>query len=122
MKSTKIELDPHPSLAYGQARAQAGLSSLQADGPSILATSQACFPKFHVETPLLPQIDKLTSTGQAFGLSKVEISRTFEHAIYDGILGLAYPSLAMPGTTAVFDNLKKQGQISEPVFAFYLST
>uniref|UniRef100_A0A8D1PLN3 Peptidase A1 domain-containing protein n=1 Tax=Sus scrofa TaxID=9823 RepID=A0A8D1PLN3_PIG len=52
-------------------------------------------------------IDKLTSTGQAFGLSKVEISRTFEHAIYDGILGLAYPSLAMPGTTAVFDNLKK---------------
>uniref|UniRef100_A0A8D0VAW4 Peptidase A1 domain-containing protein n=1 Tax=Sus scrofa TaxID=9823 RepID=A0A8D0VAW4_PIG len=68
------------------------------------------------------RIDKLTSTGQAFGLSKVEISRTFEHAIYDGILGLAYPSLAMPGTTAVFDNLKKQGQISEPVFAFYLST
>lgn len=75
-----------------------------------------------METPLLPQIDKLTSTGQAFGLSKVEISRTFEHAIFDGILGLAYPSIAIKGTTTVIDNLKKQDQISEPVFAFYLST
>ena len=74
-----------------------------------------------METPLLPQIDKLTSTGQAFGLSKEEISRTFEHAIFDGILGLAYPSLAIKGTTIIIDNLKKQDQISEPVFAFYLS-
>lgn len=74
-----------------------------------------------METPLLPQIGQLTSTGQAFGLSKEEISRTFEHAIFDGILGLAYPSIAIKGTTTVIDNLKKQDQISEPVFAFYLS-
>ncbi|XP_047630247.1 LOW QUALITY PROTEIN: pregnancy-associated glycoprotein 2-like [Phacochoerus africanus] len=68
------------------------------------------------------QIGQLTSTDQAFGLSKVEIGRTFEHAVFDGILGLAYPSIAIKGTTTVIDNLKKQGQISEPVFAFYLST
>uniref|UniRef100_A0A4X1VLH3 Peptidase A1 domain-containing protein n=1 Tax=Sus scrofa TaxID=9823 RepID=A0A4X1VLH3_PIG len=68
------------------------------------------------------RIGQLTSTGQAFGLSKEEISRTFEHAIFDGILGLAYPSIAIKGTTTVIDNLKKQDQISEPVFAFYLSS
>ncbi|XP_003480741.2 pregnancy-associated glycoprotein 2 [Sus scrofa] len=68
------------------------------------------------------RIGQLTSTDQAFGLSKEEISRTFEHAIFDGILGLAYPSLAIKGTTIIIDNLKKQDQISEPVFAFYLST
>ncbi|XP_047630065.1 pregnancy-associated glycoprotein 2-like [Phacochoerus africanus] len=68
------------------------------------------------------RIGQLTSTDQAFGLSKEEISRTFEHGVFDGILGLAYPSLAIKGTTTVIDNLKKQDQISEPVFAFYLST
>nr|AAA81531.1 pregnancy-associated glycoprotein [Sus scrofa]AXX82922.1 pregnancy-associated glycoprotein 2 [Sus scrofa] len=68
------------------------------------------------------RIGQLTSTGQAFGLSKEETGKAFEHAIFDGILGLAYPSIAIKGTTTVIDNLKKQDQISEPVFAFYLSS
>ncbi|XP_057583488.1 pregnancy-associated glycoprotein 2-like [Hippopotamus amphibius kiboko] len=65
------------------------------------------------------RIGNLVNLGQVFGLSKRQIG--FEVAPFDGILGLAYPSLALEGTTPVFDNLKTQGVISQPVFAFYLS-
>lgn len=44
-----------------------------------------------------------------------------EYAVFDGILGLGYPSLGLQGITPVFDNLWKQGLISEELFAFYLS-
>ena len=44
-----------------------------------------------------------------------------EYVPYDGILGLAYPSLAIDGTSPVFDNLNNLRVISQPVFAFYLS-
>ncbi|KAB0357408.1 hypothetical protein FD754_001564 [Muntiacus muntjak] len=39
----------------------------------------------------------------------------------DGIFGLNYPNLSVFGAIPIFDNLKNQGAISEPVFAFYLS-
>ena len=57
-----------------------------------------------------------------FGLSQNQSSGVLEQVPYDGILGLAYPSLAIQGTTPVFDNLKNREVISEPVFAFYLSS
>ena len=44
-----------------------------------------------------------------------------EYAVFDGILGLAYPSLSLQGTIPIFDNLWKQGLISQELFAFYLS-
>ena len=59
---------------------------------------------------------------QTFGLSLTEDDRAFEHATFDGILGLAYPRLAIKGTTPIFDTIMNQSLISEPVFAFYLST
>ncbi|XP_057583803.1 pregnancy-associated glycoprotein 2-like [Hippopotamus amphibius kiboko] len=65
------------------------------------------------------QIGNIVDLGQTFGLSKWQTG--YEHKPYDGILGLAYPSLALEKTTPVFDNLKTQGVISQPVFAFYLS-
>ncbi|OWK17448.1 hypothetical protein Celaphus_00013446 [Cervus elaphus hippelaphus] len=40
---------------------------------------------------------------------------------FDGVLGLNYPNLSLTGCIPIFDNLKNQGAISEPVFAFYLS-
>ncbi|XP_057583148.1 pregnancy-associated glycoprotein 2-like [Hippopotamus amphibius kiboko] len=65
------------------------------------------------------RIGNLVNLGQAFELNKWQTG--YEHKPYDGILGLAYPSLAIENTTPVFDNLKTQGVISQPVFAFYLS-
>ncbi|XP_020938612.1 pregnancy-associated glycoprotein 2-like [Sus scrofa] len=67
-------------------------------------------------------IGSLRTMNQVFGLSQLETGEAFEHGVFDGLLGLGFPSLALKGTTPIFDNLKKQGQISEPVFAFYLST
>ncbi|XP_043775730.1 pregnancy-associated glycoprotein 1-like [Cervus elaphus] len=65
------------------------------------------------------RIGDLVSTDQPFGLS-VEQSG-FEGMPFDGVLGLNYPNLSFTGGIPIFDNLKNQGAISEPVFAFYLS-
>ncbi|XP_043775681.1 pregnancy-associated glycoprotein 1-like [Cervus elaphus] len=65
------------------------------------------------------RIGDLVSTDQQFGLS-IEISRNQE-VPFDGVLGLGYPKYSFSGVIPIFDNLKNQGAISEPVFAFYLS-
>nr|XP_042098563.1 pregnancy-associated glycoprotein 1-like [Ovis aries] len=65
------------------------------------------------------RIGDLAITDQPFGLSLEEYG--FESAPFDGILGLNYPHMSAIGAIPIFDNLKKQGAISEPVFAFYLS-
>ena len=67
----------------------------------------------------LPQIGDLVSTDQPFGLSMAESE--FEGIPFDGILGLNYPNISFSGAIPIFDNLKNQSAISEPVFAFYLS-
>ena len=67
----------------------------------------------------LPQIGDLVSTDQPFGLSMEHSG--FEGLPFDGILGLSYPNISFIGGIPIFDNLKNQGAISEPVFAFYLS-
>ncbi|XP_060031732.1 pregnancy-associated glycoprotein-like, partial [Erinaceus europaeus] len=67
------------------------------------------------------QIGNLVAMSQAFGLSTLEPGTEFNRAPFDGILGLAYPSLATEGTTPFFDTLWQQDLISENVFAFYLS-
>ncbi|TEA11568.1 hypothetical protein DBR06_SOUSAS6910013 [Sousa chinensis] len=84
--------------------------------PSPSPTSQT----FMWEHSPLPQIGKLVDVVQPFALSKAQFG--LEHAPFDGILGLGYRSLAIQGTTPVFDNLKRRGVISQSVFAFYLST
>ncbi|XP_010837914.1 PREDICTED: pregnancy-associated glycoprotein 1-like [Bison bison bison] len=61
----------------------------------------------------------LVSTDQPFPLSLAEYG--FEGIPFDGILGLNYPRLSFSGAIPIFNNLKNQGAISEPVFAFYLS-
>ncbi|XP_055271795.1 pregnancy-associated glycoprotein 1-like [Moschus berezovskii] len=65
------------------------------------------------------RIGDLVSTDQLFGLSIAEYG--CEGAPFDGILGLNYPNISVFGGIPVFDNLKNQSAISEPVFAFYLS-
>ena len=65
------------------------------------------------------QIGNLVSVAQPFGLSLKEFG--FDDVPFDGILGLGYPRRTVTGANPIFDNLWKQGVISEPVFAFYLS-
>uniref|UniRef100_A0A8D2BD48 Peptidase A1 domain-containing protein n=1 Tax=Sciurus vulgaris TaxID=55149 RepID=A0A8D2BD48_SCIVU len=67
-------------------------------------------------------IGGLVDAAQAFGLSLQEPGDFMKYAVFDGILGLGYPSLALPGTTPVFDNLWKQGLLAQNLFAFYLSS
>nr|XP_027815455.1 pregnancy-associated glycoprotein 1-like [Ovis aries] len=64
------------------------------------------------------QTGDLVSTDQPFGLS-LELNK-FDNTPFDGFLGLNYPRMSAIGAIPIFDNLKKQGAISEPVFAFYL--
>ena len=45
----------------------------------------------------------------------------FKDMPFDGVLGLNYPNISSSGAIPIFDKLKNQGAISEPVFAFYFS-
>nr|AAB53228.1 pregnancy-associated glycoprotein 7 [Ovis aries] len=65
------------------------------------------------------RIGDLVSIDQPFGLSMAEYG--FMDRRFDGILGLNYPRQSCSKTKWIFDKLKSQGAISEPVFAFYLS-
>ncbi|KAM9326654.1 pepsin A-like [Gastrophryne carolinensis] len=68
------------------------------------------------------QVGNIQITNQAFGLSLTEPGPTFYHAPFDGILGLAYPSIACALVMPVFDNMWKQGLIPQDLFSFYLSS
>ncbi|XP_048216790.1 pepsin A-5-like [Perognathus longimembris pacificus] len=68
------------------------------------------------------KIGGLVDVAQAFGLSLEEPGEFMEYAVFDGILGLSYPSLGLQGATPVFDSLWEQGLLSQNLFAFYLSS
>ncbi|XP_006875106.1 PREDICTED: pepsin F-like [Chrysochloris asiatica] len=63
----------------------------------------------------------MLDVNQDFGLSTLEPGEFMDKAPFDGILGLAFPSIGFKKTTPVFDNLWKQGLISQNLFAFYLT-
>ena len=128
MKSTaphKRRRDPRTSLVDDQARAQAGLSSLQANGMSLAPTPQpipsSASQTFTSEHTFLSQVGDLVIKDQAFAISQSEDDVVFENAAFDGIVGLSFPSMAIEGTTPIFDSLMNQSLIAQTVFAFYLS-
>uniref|UniRef100_A0A7N6AUY7 Peptidase A1 domain-containing protein n=1 Tax=Anabas testudineus TaxID=64144 RepID=A0A7N6AUY7_ANATE len=61
-------------------------------------------------------------TNQEIGLSTNEPGQNFVVAQFDGILGLAYPSLAAGGETPVMDNMISLNLLNADIFAFYLSS
>ncbi|KAJ7329811.1 hypothetical protein JRQ81_015985 [Phrynocephalus forsythii] len=67
------------------------------------------------------QISNITIEGQDFGESIFEPGVTFAEAHFDGVLGLAYPSLSVINTVPVFDNMIKQELVEKPMFSFFLN-
>uniref|UniRef100_A0A8C6Z4D9 cathepsin E n=1 Tax=Nothoprocta perdicaria TaxID=30464 RepID=A0A8C6Z4D9_NOTPE len=67
-------------------------------------------------------VEGLTVASQGFAESVSEPGKTFLDAAFDGILGLAYPALAVDGVTPVFDNMMAQNLVELPMFSIYMSS
>ncbi|KAL7878565.1 hypothetical protein AOLI_G00095390 [Acnodon oligacanthus] len=63
----------------------------------------------------------ISITNQEIGLSTNEPGENFVVAQFDGILGLAYPSIAAGNQTPLFDTMMQQGLLEQNLFAVYLS-
>ncbi|XP_027595442.1 pepsin A-like [Pipra filicauda] len=58
---------------------------------------------------------------QIFGLAETEPGDFFYYTPFDGILGLAFPSIASSGATPVFDNMMMERLVDQDLFSVYLS-
>ncbi|KAK9515430.1 hypothetical protein VZT92_026079 [Zoarces viviparus] len=67
------------------------------------------------------EVGGITVSKQMFGISKTEAPFMASMAA-DGILGLAFQSIASDDVVPVFDNMVKQGLVSQPLFSVYLSS
>ncbi|NXB61671.1 PEPC protein, partial [Struthidea cinerea] len=66
-------------------------------------------------------IQNIILRDQEFGLSLAEPSRPFYYLDFDGILGMAYPGVAIGGFPTLLQNLLQQQQLGKPLFSFYFS-
>ncbi|XP_052554301.1 cathepsin E [Tympanuchus pallidicinctus] len=66
-------------------------------------------------------VEGMTVCNQPFAESVSEPGKTFQDSEFDGVLGLAYPSLAVDGVTPVFDNMMAQDLVELPIFSVYMS-
>ncbi|XP_007065203.2 gastricsin [Chelonia mydas] len=67
-------------------------------------------------------LQNIAVTNQEFGLSENEPGTNFIYAHFDGILGMAYPSLAVGGATTALQGMLQKNLLSQPIFSFYLSS
>jgi len=66
------------------------------------------------------KVANITVKNQTFSEAINQPGSTFINAKFDGILGMAFPSIAVDNTTPVFQNMVSQGLVTSPVFGFYL--
>ncbi|XP_022597286.1 pepsin A-like [Seriola dumerili] len=67
------------------------------------------------------EVGGITVSNQVFGISQTE-APFMAHMVADGILGLAFQSIASDDVVPVFDNMINQGLVSQPLFSVYLSS
>ncbi|XP_053248771.1 embryonic pepsinogen-like [Podarcis raffonei] len=67
------------------------------------------------------KVSSLSISHQGFGLSTTEPGKAFVNMTFDGILGLAYPSVSEEKATPFFDSLMKEGLLEKHQFSVYLS-
>jgi len=60
-------------------------------------------------------------SGQVFGEAVNQPSEAFVESKFDGILGMAWPSISEDQVLPVFMNMILQGAVTEPKFGFYLN-
>lgn len=72
-----------------------------------------------VTLPLL-QVSSIVDPQQTVGLSTQEPGNVFTYSEFDGILGLAYPSLASEYSVPVFDNMMQKHLVAKDLFSVYL--
>lgn len=66
------------------------------------------------------QVGGISVANQVFGISHSE-APFMAHMAADGILGLAFQSIASDNVVPVFDNMVSQGLVSQNLFSVYLS-
>ena len=64
---------------------------------------------------------EISAKNQLFGEATKEPGVTFVAAKFDGILGMAYPSIAVDGLEPWFNNAWDQGLVSANKFGFWLN-
>eukprot|EP00391_Amoebophrya_sp_Ameob2_P012918 CAMPEP_0178998188 /NCGR_PEP_ID=MMETSP0795-20121207/9385_1 /TAXON_ID=88552 /ORGANISM="Amoebophrya sp., Strain Ameob2" /LENGTH=909 /DNA_ID=CAMNT_0020690861 /DNA_START=151 /DNA_END=2880 /DNA_ORIENTATION=+ len=66
-------------------------------------------------------VGPFTVRQQSFGLISEEIGDAFKSIPFEGILGLAFPSMSANGVTPFFDSVMQQGVLEKNEFAFYFN-
>ena len=67
------------------------------------------------------QLDNMSLPAHTFGEVVDVRGEAFNWGHYDGILGLAFPTLSLPGTVPVLDALNASALLRHPMFSFYFS-
>nr|AAA30449.1 chymosin C [Bos taurus] len=65
-------------------------------------------------------VSNIVDIQQTVGLSTQEPGDVFTYAEFDGILGMAYPSLASEYSIPVFDNMMNRHLVAQDLFSVYM--
>ncbi|XP_070220145.1 chymosin isoform X2 [Bos mutus] len=67
-------------------------------------------------------VSNIVDIQQTVGLSTQEPGDVFTYAEFDGILGMAYPSLASEYSIPVFDNMMNRHLVAQDLFSVYMDS